>query len=667
MLDSYETSCRLTGEPDHESIGKLNAIVANQLGIMQMQDRHIRTRDMHVQQMQTVHYQQTTELKQRLGISESDLNLAKDAANQLRYQKNELQLQQRKELAELQKVQAQRDDLLFEADKLMREHVMAMGTLKLVHAAELRKERDQRKESDQETELRLVLPGLSPEQASVNGELKARVHSELAVFGNPEVEKRSFKTHSGNVYIDNQTNEFVQETESTSPDQALIIRDLKAKIDAQAEAIRELEREKRSLQEECERLDSEGEIVGVAGRGGGQHVDGAPKLPQRRAGRSKGSKNRVSSARSLTSPPIIDYMSLPEESDIFQGLSGRQVLQLKRKLKNNLITKAQAREEAMRLRSGGEAIVPPAPAATSSGSSEPTMCTDERTSSDSSLLGNDGNPASHCKASSSLSRKVPPEVYATQAIRIEVEIADEINEQQEELAVELHQARKAELSMSPVEKNDMETGRDQGKPKSQKEPRSIIDHPQPDVDAQTCINVDLDQHKSSSQQDCGELSASADESSASKGIKMKTGITLESIQELLVVLAPSRCSLLPTTIPSDVRPSSLSSKSRHLSPKPYHTWRPPISTTEHYPEVIEVDADDDDDDDDYLSKLRQAPAVGVTSAATQRSTLSSSKPWGSPSPTLSSPRIPQPNHRKRKGNNPYPPAEKVARKTGPGC
>jgi hypothetical protein len=230
----------------------------------------------------------------------------------------------------------------------MREHVMALGTLKLVHAAELRKERDQRKESDQETESRLVLPALSPEQASVNGELKARVHAELAVFGDPEVEKRSLKPHSGNVYIENQTNEFVQETESRSPDQATIIRDLKAKIDAQAQAIRELEREKRSLQEECERLDSEGEIVGVAGRGGGQHVDGAPKLPQRRAGRSKGSKNRVSSAPSLTSPPIVNNMSLPEESDIFQGLSGRQVLQLKRKLKNNLITKAQAREEAMR-------------------------------------------------------------------------------------------------------------------------------------------------------------------------------------------------------------------------------------------------------------------------------------------------------------------------------
>lgn len=238
-----------------------------------------------------------------------------------------------------------------------------------------------------------------------------------------------------------------------------------------------------------------------------------------------------------------------------------------------------------------------------------------------------------------------------------------MNEQQEELAVELQKARKAELSMSLVEKNDMETERDQGKPKSQKEPRSIIDHPQPDVDAQTCINVDLDQHKRSSQQDCGELSASADELSASKGIKMKTDITLESIQELLVVLAPSRCSLLPTTIPSDS--PSLSSKSRHLSPKPYHTWRPPISTTEHYPEVIEVDADDDDND--YLSNQFQASAVGVTSAATQRSTLSSSKSWGSPSPTLSSPRIPQPNHRKRKGNNPYPPAEKVARKTGPGC
>ncbi|KAJ9128031.1 hypothetical protein QFC24_000322 [Naganishia onofrii] len=77
---------------------------------------------------------------------------------------------------------------------------------------------------------------------------------------------------------------------------------------------------------------------------GGQ--DAGLKPSPRRPGRPKGSKNKVQST-SLPSSPS-GFALLPEDNDIFRGLSGRQVLMLKRKLKSNVITKEQAKDEAMR-------------------------------------------------------------------------------------------------------------------------------------------------------------------------------------------------------------------------------------------------------------------------------------------------------------------------------
>ncbi|KAJ9102248.1 hypothetical protein QFC19_004793 [Naganishia cerealis] len=88
-------------------------------------------------------------------------------------------------------------------------------------------------------------------------------------------------------------------------------------------------------------VESKAEIAPV---NGGQDVDLKP-LP-RRPGRPKGSKNKVHSA-SLPSSPSSSAL-LAEEDDIFRGLSGRQVLMLKRKLKSNVVTKEQAKDEAMR-------------------------------------------------------------------------------------------------------------------------------------------------------------------------------------------------------------------------------------------------------------------------------------------------------------------------------
>jgi TATA-binding protein-associated factor len=63
----------------------------------------------------------------------------------------------------------------------------------------------------------------------------------------------------------------------------------------------------------------------------------------RRPGRPKGSKSKSAPASTPSSP---SGTSTAQNEDMFRGLSGRQVLVLKRKLKTNLITVEQATEEA---------------------------------------------------------------------------------------------------------------------------------------------------------------------------------------------------------------------------------------------------------------------------------------------------------------------------------
>lgn len=67
----------------------------------------------------------------------------------------------------------------------------------------------------------------------------------------------------------------------------------------------------------------------------------------KRPGRPKGSKSKPNSASYPSSPS--GKATIAKDDDIFQGLSGRQVLVLKRKLKMNSITSEQAANEAKKL------------------------------------------------------------------------------------------------------------------------------------------------------------------------------------------------------------------------------------------------------------------------------------------------------------------------------
>jgi hypothetical protein len=68
----------------------------------------------------------------------------------------------------------------------------------------------------------------------------------------------------------------------------------------------------------------------------------------RRPGRPKGSKSKTQSPSFPSSPSGKTSVSAVNQDDMFQGLSGRQVMVLKRKLRMNSITTEQAAEEAMR-------------------------------------------------------------------------------------------------------------------------------------------------------------------------------------------------------------------------------------------------------------------------------------------------------------------------------
>ncbi|KAJ9106203.1 hypothetical protein QFC21_001347 [Naganishia friedmannii] len=647
MIDSYEATCRPVITPGQESIWKLNGIIHNQISIIQMQDKYIRSRDKHLQQVETLHFNQTAELKKRLLITENDLSLEKSIMSQLRQQKNEMELLRRKDFAELQKVQAKRNDLLFEMDKMKREHVIALGTLQLMHKAELKRERDQRKKLEKETESTSV----SPAQASIISELEVKVRTQAEVIRNLELEKRTSKEHPGRHDLGKQTNELGHTIKSMSPDPTSVIRDLEAKIGVQAQIVERLEQEKRSLKEEYERLDSEGEIVGFAGRGGDADAEIKPP-PRRRAGRPKGSKNRVPSA-SLPSP-IISSTLLPEESDISQGLSGRQVLQLKRKLKNNVITKAQAKDEAMRLRSGGETIISPASLDNPLISSAATISTDERASSKSSLLVHDINPALQVNASSSLSSDVSAEVYATESIRTEVAVPEELEDQSEEQAVESRDWRRPEKDKTRVNVDKGETQTEHANLESQSQDRrSIPGHHDSAVDARTEITIDSDQQNKSPAQDCGRLSALAE--LASNGMEMKKDITLENIQELLVALAPLQPSLpsIPSPSPSDVR----------VSRNPTNRISDPTRIFFSDMSDSELSMSPPSHSSRTFHAFSPSPPTAANMASTDAPATDSPRTRNATHPA---PSVLQPNDRKRKGNNTYSPAGKIARTTGPG-
>lgn len=68
----------------------------------------------------------------------------------------------------------------------------------------------------------------------------------------------------------------------------------------------------------------------------------------RRSGRPKGSNFKAQSLSLPPSPSKKAPTETPKQDDMFQGLSGRQVMVLKRKLRMNTITLEQAAEEAMK-------------------------------------------------------------------------------------------------------------------------------------------------------------------------------------------------------------------------------------------------------------------------------------------------------------------------------
>ena len=68
----------------------------------------------------------------------------------------------------------------------------------------------------------------------------------------------------------------------------------------------------------------------------------------RRSGRPKGGKSEAQSLSLPSSPSKKAPTNTPKQDDMFQGLSGRQVMVLKRKLRMNTITLEQAAEEAMK-------------------------------------------------------------------------------------------------------------------------------------------------------------------------------------------------------------------------------------------------------------------------------------------------------------------------------
>ncbi|KAJ9125342.1 hypothetical protein QFC22_000302 [Naganishia vaughanmartiniae] len=150
---------------------------------------------------------------------------------------------------------------------------------------------------------------------------------------------------------------------------------------------------------------------------GGQTVDVKP--PPRRPGRPKGSKNKVPSA-SLPSSPSGSAL-LPDENDIFCGLSGRQVLMLKRKLKSNVITQDQAKDEATRMRSGGDATSSPVSVG------GPTSVVDKRTPKGDTVppeIGNDANSAS--QSATSQSPKAEPVAITNAPLIISPKLNDQL-------------------------------------------------------------------------------------------------------------------------------------------------------------------------------------------------------------------------------------------------
>ncbi|KAJ9124163.1 hypothetical protein QFC22_000960 [Naganishia vaughanmartiniae] len=631
MLDINETSCQSVVGPEQETVFKLNGVIRNLDTLNCNLTNQVRSKVKEIEQVQTVHLNLTNESKKRMAALENDLRLEKGATSLLRRQKNELELMRKEEMADLQKSQARRDDLLREVDKLKREHVMAMGTLKIVHAAELKQERDQRKKFQNEKETQAVLP----DQASLIDKLEAKIQAQAQAISNLELENISLTKDRGKLHVDNGSNGTEQKSNSISPDEPSMIRDLEAKVAAQTQVISKLEREKLALKQDYERINSEGEIVGFADRG----QDGNVKAPRRRAGRPRGSKNRVS-ATSLPSPPSISFAVSSEENEIFQGLSGRQVLMLKRKAKNNVITKELAKDEANRLRLGADAITSPVYAgnATPSGSSEPTLVTS--TYPESGSLEKDAYPVS--------------QVYATDAIRIEVKIAKDAEDQPEKQMDWLEKfGRIVENRLGEVGT----TGKEHDRSQSQSlEQRSMTGHHHPTVHARQEITRMSEQQRKPSEQDFGRLSTLAE--LATSGKTSKKDITLESIQELLVVLSPLQSSIPPTSVPSTVPPSR-SPKSR-LPLQPLLSRRA-VPTLSHHPvqEYIEVDPESEGD--------RASPAGFGSATAHEIANLPSTNPSASQNSTRPAHSNTQPMDRKRKGNNPYPPAGKVPRKTGPGC
>lgn len=82
---------------------------------------------------------------------------------------------------------------------------------------------------------------------------------------------------------------------------------------------------------------------------GDSNLDAAECSSQvRRPGRPKGSKSKTQSPSFPSSPSGKTSDGAANQDDMFQGLSGRQVMVLKRKLRMNSITTEQAAEEAMR-------------------------------------------------------------------------------------------------------------------------------------------------------------------------------------------------------------------------------------------------------------------------------------------------------------------------------
>lgn len=73
-----------------------------------------------------------------------------------------------------------------------------------------------------------------------------------------------------------------------------------------------------------------------------------PSRQVRRPGRPKGSKSITSSPTLPSSRSGKTSTNTAKQDDMFQGLSGRQVMVLKRKLRMNSITLEQAAEEAMK-------------------------------------------------------------------------------------------------------------------------------------------------------------------------------------------------------------------------------------------------------------------------------------------------------------------------------